>query len=202
MTRNILIINGSYRDDGITDQAAEIVGAYLAAEGVDVETIMLRNETIDFCLNCRECMQEVGNAPEPCVQKDAMEEIVKKIEAADAYVLASPTNLGSVTAIFKRFMERLSVYAYWPWGVPYPKFRKDEVPDIYRKKALLVTSSAAPGILARWFFGTTRQLKYTAKIIGADTVGILNTGLIAKETHADLPEGTVRKIKKLVGKLL
>lgn len=202
MVKNILIVNGSYRDDGITDRATEIIGGYLVSEGAHVKTIMLRDVDIDFCFNCRECMQKPGDAPEPCVQKDAMGQIVEKIEGADAFVLAAPTNLGSVTAIFKRFMERLSVYAYWPWGAPSPKFRKDEVPDIYRKKALIVTSSAAPGILARWFFGTTRQLKYTAKIIGADTIGILNTGLIAGSNHADLPDSTVRKIKKLIRKLL
>lgn len=26
-------------------------------------------------------------------------------------------NFGSVTAIMKRFIERLTVYAYWPWGL-------------------------------------------------------------------------------------
>lgn len=81
-----------------------------------------------------------------------MEHIVQRIEKADAFVLASPTNLGSVTAIFKRFMERLAVYAYWPWGAPSPKHRKDSVAKKDSKKALLVTSSAAPGIIADGFF--------------------------------------------------
>jgi len=79
-------------------------------------------------------MQKPGPNPEPCVQIDAMKEIVEKLERADALVLASPTNLGSVTSLFKRFMERLSVYAFWPWGAASPKYRKDVLPKNQRKE--------------------------------------------------------------------
>ncbi|MEZ5756712.1 MAG: flavodoxin family protein [Emcibacteraceae bacterium] len=195
----ILIIDGSYRDDGITDQAVEEMSRALTQLGADAETIMLRDHPIHFCLNCRECMQKPGPSPEPCVQQDAMEMIVRKIEEADGYVLAAPTNLGSITAIFKRFMERLAVYAYWPWGAHGPKFRKEKET---RKKAVLITSSAAPGFLARWFYGTTGQLKYTAKIIGADPVGILNSGLIAGHRDKTLPDSTLSKIRSYAEKLV
>ena len=93
-----------------------------------------------------------------------MQELIDKIERADCYILAAPTNFGSVTAIFKRFMERLAVYAYWPWDINGPQYRKAQAP---KKKALLVSSCAAPGILGRWIFGTDKQLKVTAKTIGA-----------------------------------
>ena len=96
------------------------------------------------------------------------------------------------------FMERLAVYAYWPWGTPAPKYRKDSEP---RKKAVLITSSSAPGFLGRWLFGTIRQLKYAAKIIGADHVGTLYSGLIAAEEHAELPNSTKKKVTSLARKL-
>ena len=123
MTR-ILSINGSYRDDGITDQAVDTAVRVLRASGAEVETIRLREHQIEFCLNCRACTQEPGESPGQCVHDDGMRELREKIEQADAYILAAPTNLGSVTAVFKRFMERLIVYAYWPWGVHAPVFRK------------------------------------------------------------------------------
>lgn len=202
MQKNILIINGSYRDEGITDQTINIICDHLEKKGAEVEIIFLRNEDFHFCLNCRECMQKSGTTPEPCIQIDSMKKIVEKLEFADAYVFASPTNLGSVTALFKRFMERLSVYAYWPWGAPSPKYRKDGIPKKEQKKALLVSSSAAPRILARWFFSTIRQLKYTARIIGANPVSIINNGLVAMSSDKILFEKNIKKIKEEADKLL
>jgi multimeric flavodoxin WrbA len=123
-----------------------------------------------------------------------MQDLIEKIERADGYILASPTNFGSATAIFKRFMERLVVYAYWPWDMNAPQLRKDQAP---KKKAVLVSSCAAPGILGRWIFGTRKQLKMTAKTIGAETVGILFTGLIGKEPHPRISERVQTRCKKV-----
>lgn len=198
MTR-ILAINGSYRDDGITDQTVEVVVQALKASGAEVETVLLREHPIEFCLNCRECTQLPGTAPGECVQHDAMQELVNKIEQAEGYILASPTNFGSVTAIFKRFMERLVVYAYWPWEMNGPQYRKA---DVQKKKAVLISSCAAPGIMGRWLYSTHKQLKMTAKTIGADTVGSIFTGLIAKETHPELPDGVKEKARVLAAKLI
>ena len=198
MTR-VLAINGSYRDDGITDQTVEAMVRAVEADGAEVEIILLREHPVEFCLNCRECTQQPGNAPAECVQHDGMQELINKIEWADGFILASPTNFGSVTAIFKRFMERLIVYAYWPWDMNSPRFRKAKVS---KKKAVLVSSCAAPGILVRWIYGTHKQLKMTAQTIGADTVGTLYTGMIAKQPQPELPERVQAKIRKLVEKLL
>lgn len=195
----ILAINGSYRDNGITDQAVEALAEALQAAGAEVEIILLRDYPIEFCLNCRVCTQQPGVVPGECMLHDGMAELINKIERADCYVLAAPTNLGSVTAIFKRFMERLAVYAYWPWDMNGPQFRKEQAP---KKKALLVSSSAAPGIMGRWLFGTRKQLKMTAKTIGAEVVGSLFTGMIAKEQHPKLSDGVRAKIKVLAGKLV
>lgn len=128
-----------------------------------------------------------------------MKELIEKIERADCYIFATPTNMGSVTAIFKRFMERLVVYAYWPWDMNGPQFRKAQET---KKKALLVSSCAAPGILGRWLFGTEKQLKLTAKTIGAEVVGTLFTGMIAKAQHPKLPKIVRARIKTLAGKLV
>ncbi|MEA1890005.1 MAG: flavodoxin family protein [Pseudomonadota bacterium] len=195
----ILAINGSYRDDGITDQAVEAMVRTVEEGGAEIELILLREYPVEFCLNCRECTQQPGDAPGECVQHDRMQELINKIEWADGFILASPTNFGSVTAIFKRFMERLIVYAYWPWDMNSPRFRKSNVP---KKKAVLISSCAAPGILGRWIYGTHKQLKMTAQTIGADTVGTLFTGMIAKQPHPELPEPVQAKIRKLVKKLL
>ena len=96
----VLAINGSYRDGGITDQAIALAARALGESGAEVESVALRDYPIEFCLNCRACCQTPGNAPGQCVHNDGMQELVEKIEQADAYILAAPTNFGSVTAIF------------------------------------------------------------------------------------------------------
>lgn len=195
----VLAINGSYRDDGITDQSVETLAQVLESGGAEVEIILLREYPIEFCLNCRACTQQPGEVPGECVIYDSMQELINKIENADCYILAAPTNFGSVTAIFKRFMERLAVYAYWSWDMNGPQFRKAQAT---KKKALLVSSCAAPGILGRCFFGTSKQLKMTAKTIGAEVVGTIFTGMIAKQQHPKLPERVRTKIKTFAKRLV
>jgi multimeric flavodoxin WrbA len=192
--KRILAINGSYRDDGTTDQAVAAVAEAARQGGAEVETILLRDTPIEFCLNCRECTQAPGEAPGECVQHDGMHELVAKIEAADGYILASPTNFSTVTALYKRFMERLVVYAYWPWSRHAPQFRKAKLPP---KPAVFISSSAAPAIMGRWLYTTTRQLKMSAQTIGAKPVGTLFIGLAAGEPHMSLSESTLRKAQRL-----
>ena len=195
----ILVINGSYRDDGVTDQAVALALETLQDGGADGEVVILREYPIEFCLNCRECTLQPGTGPGRCVLDDGMHDLIGKIEAADAYILAAPTNFGSVTAVFKRFLERLVAYAYWPWDKPYPKFRKQ---GPRQKKAMLISSSAAPSWLGRYAFGSVKQLKMTARIIGAKPVGVLFTGLASTEKHRRLPPGTVARTRALARRLL
>ena len=79
--------------------------------GAETEGVHLRDYTIEFCRNCRQCTQTPGDAPGYCVHQDGMRDLIARIEATDALILASPTNFALVTAVFKRFMERLVVYA-------------------------------------------------------------------------------------------
>ena len=195
----ILALNGSYRDDGITDQAVEIMADTLRSVGAQVEVILLREYPLEFCRNCRACAQEPGEAPGTCVLDDGMDALVEKIEQADGYILAAPTNFYSVTALFKRFMERLTVYGDWPWGAPAPRFRKARAA---KKKAVLVSSCAAPGIMGRWMYHSRSQLKMTAKTIGAAPVGTLFTGLVASHPRTELPEPACRRARALAAKLL
>ena len=195
--KRILVINGSYREDGATDQVVELVLQQL--QGVDTDVVKLREYPIEFCLNCRECMQQPGSWPGRCVLDDGMAALVERIEAADAYILAAPTNLGSVTAVFKRFMERLAVYGYWPWGKPAPRLRKAGLPP---KKALLISSSAAPAIFGKWLYGSRKQLRTAAQAIGARPIGLIFSGLVSQQKQPRLPPRTVARAKSMARQLL
>jgi multimeric flavodoxin WrbA len=126
-----------------------------------------------------------------------MATLIRKIEAADCYVLASPTNFYTVTALFKRFMERLVVYAYWPWGAHGPQLRRKEA----SKKALVIASAAAPGIVGRLFYTTIKQLKATAKTIGADSTSLF-IGLAAGAPDTRLSAADARRIERATLKIL
>jgi NAD(P)H-dependent FMN reductase len=194
---SLLAIAGSYRPDGIIDQAVAVAVAAARQAGADVEVIQLRNYPIEFCMNCRQCMQAEGAAPGPCVHTDAMGALIEKIERADAYILASPTNFYTVTALFKRFMERLAVYAFWPWGAHGPKFRKGKP----SKKALVICSAAAPAFIGRFVFSSVRQLKATAKVIGARPSSVF-IGLAAGASHTWLTPANTRRIERATVRLL
>ena len=196
--KRILAINGSYRRDGITDQAVDELLLQARQLGADVEHIHLRDYPIEFCRNCRECMQQPGDAPGQCVLGDGMAEIVQKIEHADALVLAAPTNFSAVTALFKRFMERLAVYGYWPWGAMAPVFRKAR---LEKKPAVIISSCAAPGLLGKLTYGTNQSLKVATRTVGGKIVGRLFTGLAGKESAQELSARARRKAAALAPRL-
>ncbi len=197
-SKRILAINGSYRRDGITDQAVDLLLAEAGKRGADVEHIRLRDYPIEFCRNCRECMQQPGDDPGRCVLGDDMAGLVQKIEQADSLVFAAPTNYSAVTALFKRFMERLSVYGYWPWGAMAPVLRKARG---QKKPTVIISSCAAPGLLGKLTYGTNQSLKVAAKTVGGKIVGRMFTGLAAQERGQELPRRARRQAAALAPRL-
>lgn len=192
----VLIIDGSYRKGGVGDQAAQTFADYFEKNGTESETLYLRDIDINFCTNCRSCTQIGGEAPGKCVQDDQMAAIIEKIEGADSFVFISPTNFYTITAIFKRFLERLVVFTYWPWGKPAPAFRKKPT-----KKAVVVTSSAAPGILTRLFFNSLTMLKRASKTVGAKNVDSIVIGLTSMKKRYRLTPKERAKIEKAAKQL-
>ena len=195
----LLAINGSYREGGVTDQSLAVLADAVKALGAQLDIVRLRDTPIEFCQNCRQCTQLPGASPGLCIQHDAMQSLVEQVESADGLIFASPTNMGTVTALFKRFSERLIVYAYWPWSKAAPSRRKQGKP---RKPALLLSSAAAPSLLARFAFRTQRQLRETAGLVGAKSIGGLITGLVAADTESGLSARKQAQLQKLASKLV
>ncbi len=195
--KKILAIVGSYRKGGTIDQAVSAVLAGAAECGAETSTIYLTDAYIEFCTNCRTCTQEPGDCRGSCVIPDDMADVLRRMDEADGLVLGSPVNFGDVTALTKRFQERLICYAYWPWdpkGAPKLRNRGKT------KKAVLVTSSAAPSFLTRLTSRSLSSLKKIAAVVGARRVGTLSLGL-AGDRAPQLPETAARKAKALGRKL-
>jgi multimeric flavodoxin WrbA len=189
MRARVVAIVGSYRRGGAADSVVEAVLDGARVMGAQTQTFRLNEQHIEFCKNCRACTQLPGTERGRCVQEDDLGPILEEIEAASALVLASPVNFYNVTAIFRRFLERLLGFAYWPWGKAAPKVRKPKA----RKKAILVATSAAPGIFIPLATGAARALRLTAKVLGAKPVGSLWVGLLAGDAS---PRLSARKLER------
>jgi multimeric flavodoxin WrbA len=193
----ITAIVGTYRKGGITDQAVDEILSAAKVEGAKTEKIYLLDKHIEFCTNCRQCTQKAGPARGECSINDDMNAVLDSIERSDAIVLASPMNFWTVTALMKRFIERLVCYSYWPWGKNGPKMRNTRKD----KRAVLVFSSAAPSIMVRLLTRITGLLKTTAGLLGAQTIGVLSIGLVADQPKKEISPRTKKKARKQGEKL-
>ena len=190
----IIALVGTYRKGGIVDSAVDEMLDAAREAGAEVEKIYLIDRDIEFCTNCRACTQQPGERRGRCVLNDGMEDLLDRIERADGLILASPMNFWSVTAVMKRFIERLVCYAYWPWGQGAPKTRSTR----RDKRAVVVVSCAAPAFLARLRTRMSGLLKTAADLLGAKTVGVLFMGLSAMKEHQHL-SGRNRKKARMLG---
>lgn len=104
----IIAINGSPRGmGGTTGRLLEEVLAGVAESGAEVEIVSLSKTPIKPCVACDAC-HRVGLCP----LKDEYEPIKEKLLAADAFVLASPNYIFSVTAQMKCFFDRCNGLAH------------------------------------------------------------------------------------------
>ena len=197
MSQKVVAIVGSYRKGETIDQAVEAILEGARAKGAVTQIVQLRNCHIEFCTNCRHCMQEFGESAENAFSMTTMEPILAGVESADAVVLGAPVNAFNTTALFRRFMERLVGYGYWPWG-QMPKMRSKLRP----RKAVLVTSAAMPGFLIPFATGSPRALRTAAALLGAKTVGKLWIGFSAHEEHQKLRPHTRLRARRLGAKLV
>ncbi len=178
-------IVGSYRKGGINDTAVEAILQGVASRGEATEKVFLADKRIRFCRNCRNCVEQPGDDPGPCVLKDDVQGLIRNCLKSDILILASPVNFGSVTAVTKAFLERMVCLAYWPWGKPAPQMR----PIPGKRLAVLVTSSAAPALMGRFGgFHSLEDLSKIAETLHAEVVAKLHYGLVAMDRKSRLSE--------------
>lgn len=100
----ILAINGSPRGmNGTTGRLLEEVLTGVAQAGADIEIVSLSETPIKPCVACDAC-HKVG----VCPVQDEFDSIKEKLLSCDAFILATPNYLFSVTAQMKAFLDRLN----------------------------------------------------------------------------------------------
>lgn len=190
--QKVVGIVGSYRKNGIIDSVVTEILAEAEHQGAETKKIYLQDQHIEFCTNCRVCLQELGLERGRCVLKDDMENVLNEIESADSLVIGAPVNFGNINALTRQFLERCVVYGYWPWNAATPKPRNPKI----RKKAVLVSSSAAPAWMGRFLTGALGALKDLAKMLGAKTIGVIWVGLVNSK-EVKLSDKIKQKAKRL-----
>lgn len=98
----VLALNGSPRKAA----TAHVLGVFLEGvedAGAEVESVHISKLNMKPCRGCFTCWT---STPGECIQKDDMEKMLPKIDAADALVLATPVYVDGMTGIMKNFLDR------------------------------------------------------------------------------------------------
>ncbi len=113
----ILMLVGSYRRNGNTDQVTSLIRAHLEEIArrentpLEVETIHLGQQHIEPCRGCRICFDR---GEDKCPVKDDIPAIKAKMQAADGILIASPIYVDDINGITKNWIDRLAHVCHRP----------------------------------------------------------------------------------------
>ena len=106
--KNILVLNGSPRVNGNTQELIKSFIQGAKENGNNVSKFDVAFMNIHGCLGCFKGGKDINS---PCVQKDDMEQIYKAYRESDLVVFASPMYYWSITGQLKCVFERLFAVA-------------------------------------------------------------------------------------------
>lgn len=98
----VLLLNGSPHEKGSTWTALHEMEKVFDAEGVETELITVGQMDIRGCVSCGAC-RSTGL----CAFDDIVNEVARKLEAADGLVLGSPVYFASANATLIALLDRL-----------------------------------------------------------------------------------------------
>ncbi len=105
----ILAICGSPRKGGTFKVLNSIEKEF---PDVDYEILMLKDMNLKDCYGCYAC---INLGPEKCPLNDDRDVILKKMEDADGVIFATPTNTRHITALMKKFIDKLGYIGHRPY---------------------------------------------------------------------------------------
>lgn len=99
----VILINGSPRLNGCTNEALSIIAQSLKEEGIETQIFHIGNESIHGCTGCGQCSKNGGK----CIYEDNVNELIKLAEDADGFIFGSPVYYSSPNGSLISFMDRL-----------------------------------------------------------------------------------------------
>ena len=99
--KKVVIVSSSPRKNGNSE-----ILAFEAAKGAkdignEVEILLLRDKTVNFCRGCLACQKLLK-----CVIKDDMAEMIEKVKSADVLIFATPIYYYEMSGQLKTFLDR------------------------------------------------------------------------------------------------
>ena len=98
----VLMINGSPREGSNTLLALKAMEAIFESNGIDTEIVNIGKMDIKGCQACNYCEKNGC-----CVIDDIVNEVAKKLEEADGFVIGSPVYYASANATVIALLDRL-----------------------------------------------------------------------------------------------
>jgi len=100
----VIAFNGSAKKDGNTSVLLNLVLDELKVEGIGTELYPLAGKPIQGCIACFKCFEKKDSRC--AVEKDVINECIRKMIEADGILLGSPTYFADVSASMKALIER------------------------------------------------------------------------------------------------
>ena len=98
----LLGISGSPRKGATTFVVRQALEFAESLGDVETEFISLKGKKINFCLHCDYCVR----TKEGCIQKDDVSDLYPSMEAAAAWLLATPVYQGTISGQLKAVLDR------------------------------------------------------------------------------------------------
>jgi multimeric flavodoxin WrbA len=156
----VLVLTGSPRKMGNTEELMRAVVKGMAAAGGEVEVVRLTDLNIQSCIGCGGC-DKTGQ----CVLEDDMQKLYPKILEAKRVVIASPIYFYGLTSQTKAFIDRNQAL----WNRKRLMLEKGEWKDDPERKGFLVCVAATRG--ERLFDGAILNARYVFDAMGVQYAG-------------------------------
>ncbi len=155
MTKTILVIKGSYRENGFTNRIWK--DAVRDLENTEIKIFDTYSHKFKFCKGCNYC-EEAGK----CVYRD-LDEFFKTFENADVIIFSSPVYNGSFAAPVKAIIDRFQVY--------YTSFYKNAKTQPIKKHRKVILLAAAGRKGKEALEEMEKNLKCACTILNSELVG-------------------------------
>ena len=127
MGARILCIAGSPRRNGNNDRVLDALEDGVRSAGGEIDHLVAAQSGVNPCRGCNACAKD-GR----CIQRDAMDDIYTRIDAADGIAIATPVYFATVPAVLKVLYDRCQPY----WARRY--VLGEAAPAVRRPGALLI----------------------------------------------------------------
>ena len=99
----VLMLNGSWNQDGSTKAGLDEMAKVFAAEGVETEIVTIGGKPIADCMACGKCAEL-----KRCVfANDAVNDFAEKAKTSDGFVFGSPVYYAHPSGRIQSFLDRL-----------------------------------------------------------------------------------------------